>query len=305
VQFHEATTVLLLCLAIAFLELLRPLSAFFCYVKLKCQLSTDIVEKKLTNSKIDSILKKANMDINFLKKLGFSDKNARIYMAILKLGPSSVRTLAEYVDLNRGTTYDALKWLQEQGVVSYYRKDSKQHFVAEDPEHLHHMVTHQRQELEQLDKRLDNIIPELQALHHSGGDRPVAKYFEKKDIVKILEDLLETCEQSEQQEYCIYSTEGMREYLYKDFPTFSDVRVAKGISVRVIAIGKGGELRGLDERRWLESKSKTPTYIIIYPGKTAYVSLDAKEQPIGVVIENPGIYETQKLIFDQLWESLD
>lgn len=244
------------------------------------------------------------MDINFLKKLGFSDKSAKIYLALLKLGPSSVRTLAEYVDLNRGTTYDALKWLQEQGVVNFYKTDSKQHFVAEDPAHLHHMVTHQKEELDQLDTRLDRIIPELQALHHSGGERPVARYFEKKDIPKILEDILQTCEQGEEKEYRIFSAEGMREYLYEGFATFSDARIAKGISVKVIAVGEGGELRGLDERKWLGSKSNTPTYIIMYPGKTAYISLNAKHEPIGVVIENEGLHETQKLIFDRLWESL-
>ena len=92
--------------------------------------------------------------------------------------------------------------------------------------------------------------------------------------------------------------------MYDDFPSFSDVRVAKGINVKVIAIGKGGELRGMDERKWLDLESETPTYIIIYPGKTAYISLNAKKEPVGVVIENDGVYETQKGIFDQLWKTL-
>ena len=70
------------------------------------------------------------MNINYLKKLGFSDKVAKVYLGLLLLGPSSVRTLAEHVEYNRGTTYDALKWLQEEGVVSFFKKDSKQHFVA-------------------------------------------------------------------------------------------------------------------------------------------------------------------------------
>ena len=96
----------------------------------------------------------------------------------------------------------------------------------------------------------------------------------------------------------------LREYLYDSFSTFSDVRVAKGIAVKAIAIGEGGELRGLDERKWLKSNSVSPTYILIYPGKTAYISLNAKQEPIGVVIENQGVFETQKTIFDQLWNTI-
>ena len=252
------------------------------------------------------------MNINLLKKLGFTDKSAKIYLALLRLGPSSVRKLAEECELNRGTTYDALKWLQDSGVVNYYNKDTKQTFVAEDPEKLIRMVREQEEELNKIENKLSKMIPELQALHHKGGERPVARYYSQKEMVKILEDVLENCEQDEEQMYRIYSTEGIREHLYKGFQTFSDVRVSKGISVRVIAIGEGGELRGLDERKWLTPNHKgsgqeqriQPTYIILYPGKTAYISMNAKDELVGVVIENDGVYETQKTVFDSLWSKL-
>lgn len=241
------------------------------------------------------------MDIALFKKLGFSDKSASIYLALLRLGPSSVRSLAVQCGLNRGTTYDALKWLQEAGVVSFYQKETKQFFVAEEPEKLKRLLEMREKELNQADRELVKALPELQALHHSGGERPVAKYVEGKHIAEILEDVLAVCEQSEDPIYRIYSTAGLREYLYKEFPTFSDVRVSKGIAVRAIAIGDGGELRGLDERKWIEAQNETPTYIFIYPGKTAYISLNAKKEPVGVVIENRGVYETQRQIFDALW----
>ncbi len=244
------------------------------------------------------------MDINLLKKLGFSDKSAKVYLVLLSLGPSSVRKLAEKCDLNRGTTYDVLKWLQEKGVVSFYKKDTKQYFVAENPEKLHNLIQKQQEELAKVDTGLDRLVSELQALHDQGGQRPVARYYSKDEMVRILEDVLETSEQSEEKSYRIYSAEGVREYLYQNFPTFSDVRIGKNIGVKVIAIGEGGELRGLDERKWLKSEEDTATYIIIYPGKTAYISLNAKQEPVGVVIENDGVFQTQKIVFDKLWEAL-
>jgi sugar-specific transcriptional regulator TrmB len=244
------------------------------------------------------------MDINLLKKLGFSDKSAQIYFALLQLGPSSVRSLAEYCGLNRGTTYDSLKWLQEAGAVSFYKEETKQQFVAESPERLLRLVENQVHELAEAKKEIDRALPELEALYHRGGDRPVARYVGKGELKEILEDVLETCSEDEEKMYRIYSAEGVREYLYEEFPSFSDARVAKGIRVRVIAIGVGGELRGLDERKWMKAENKTPTYILMYPGKTAYVSLNARHEPVGVVIENAGISETQKIIFDALWKTL-
>jgi len=255
------------------------------------------------------------MNISILKKLGFSDKYAKVYLALLRLGPSSVRSLAAEAELNRGTTYDSLKWLQEKGVVTFYKKDTKQHFVAEPPEKLHTLLREQQEELSRTDQELSQFVTELDALHHSGEARPVARYYGPDELYRILEDILEVTEASEENKYRVYSTEGIRKYLYKDFQTFSDVRVARGIEVKAIAIGDGGELRGLDERKWLDTRDHSraagmdlhhpsPTYIMIYPGKTAYVSLDQNNQPMGVVIENAGISDMQTLVFDQLWQTL-
>lgn len=244
------------------------------------------------------------MDINFLKKLGFSEKESTVYLELLRLGPSPVRKLAQQSELNRGTTYDALKWLQEKGVVTFYNKESKQYFVAENPDKLHELLHHQELEVKDIKRQLESVVPELQALYNKGGDRPVARYFDASELNKILEDVLSTCEADEEKVYRVYSVDGLREYLYKGFPTFSDARIAKGISVKAIAIGEGGALRGLDERKWLKTSAKTPTYIFIYPGKTAYISKNAQGEPVGVVIENPGVYETQKYIFDSLWNLL-
>ncbi len=244
------------------------------------------------------------MQLELLKKLNFSDKMAKVYLALLSLGPSSVRKLAQIVDLNRGTVYDILKELQDRGVISFYKEATKQYFVAENPEKLRDLVHKQEKDLQTVESELDKIIPELKALHDKGDNRPVARYYHKDELNKILEDVLQSCEDSVDKLYYIYSAEGVREYLYKSFQTFSDVRIAKGIKVKVIAIGEGGELRGLDERKWLKKENKTPTYIIIYPGKTAYISLDAKTEPMGVVIENQGVYEIQKNIFEQLWSNL-
>lgn len=244
------------------------------------------------------------MHIDLLKKIGFSDKTATIYMALLSLGPSSVRKLAEHSGLNRGSAYDSLKWLQTEGLVSFYEKDAKQYFVAENPEKIQELVRSRQEELLSVDKQLEKVVSELQALHHKGGERPVARYYERAELKEILEDILLSCENSDEPMYRMYSAAGVREYLYEDFQTFSDVRVAKGISVKVIATGDGGELRGLDERKYLQTTGQKPTCIIIYPGKTAYISLDAKNEPVGVVIENQGVYEMQKTIFDQLWERL-
>lgn len=244
------------------------------------------------------------MHIELIKKLGFSDKAASIYLELLRLGPISVRKLADKLDMNRGTVYDSLKNLQEEGLVNFYERDARKFFVAEDPNRLQDLVERQSLKLKEADNKLRAIIPELKSIYFKGGERPVSRYYSQTEIHFILEDVLSVVERSEEKLYRIYSVAGIREYLYDDFSSFSDERVAKGIKVKAIAIGAGGELRGLDERKWLDLSIDKPTYIIIYFGKTAYISLDAKDEPVGVVIENEGVYKMQKEIFDELWKKI-
>ena len=66
----------------------------------------------------------------------------------------------------------------------------------------------------------------------------------------------------------------------------------------------GGELAGLDERKWLSEEESSPTYILIYSGKVAMVSLDATQNPVGVIVENDGLYQTQRMVFERLWKVL-
>lgn len=244
------------------------------------------------------------MDVNTFKKLGFSEKEAAVYIALLSLGPSSVRILAKKTEINRGSVYDALKWLRDEGLVNLFEKDSRQFFIAEDPGKLHELVQARERELRDVEKGLKEVVAELKSVYDRGGARPVARYYEKGEIRQILEEVLLVCEDSEVMEYRVYSDANIREYLYDGFESFSDARVAKGITVKAIAIGGGGELRGLDERKWLKIKNSAPTYTLIYPGHTAYISLNTAGDLVGVVIENDGVYETQKAIFDELWRTL-
>jgi sugar-specific transcriptional regulator TrmB len=244
------------------------------------------------------------MHTELLKKLGFTDKSVVVYLTLLQRGPSSVRDIADTTQINRGSVYDTLKWLQEEDLVTYYRAETKQQFVAEHPQKLVDLLVLRQSDLGRTEKELRRAIPELTALRNSGAERPIARYYDQSELRAILEDVLTTCSEVGESLYRIYSAAGIREYLYDQFPSYSDARIAKGIRVQVIALGEGGETRGLDERKWLGGTPVTPTYIIIYPGKTAYISLDQHRAPIGVVIENEGIANTQSIIFDTIWNTL-
>lgn len=245
------------------------------------------------------------MDITILKKLGLPDKEIKVYLTLLEYGPISVRSLAELANLNRGTVYDTLKSLQERGMVSYYHQETKQHFVAEDPAKLFKLVQDKEEELKSTKSKIKEIIPELKSLQDKGGSKPTTKFYEGKAGVRfILDDVLSSMREAQGKEYYIYSATNTSDDINNAYPDFTRERIKKKIHVKAISLAKGGKTHGLDERRWLGTNKESATFILIYVGKCTFISRDAKDAPVGVIIENETIYETQKIIFLKLWELL-
>jgi hypothetical protein len=105
--------------------------------------------------------------------------------------------------------------------------------------------------------------------------------------------------------YAVISTKTLREHLYRPFPNFTRQRVRRGIQVRVIAVGEGGDEAELAERKWLPASADTDaSYIAIYPPKVAIITLAQDNYPVVIVIDSAAIASTQQLMFDMLWQLL-
>ncbi len=260
-----------------------------------------------------------NMSIEFiLQKFGLNQKEIEVYLALIELGPSPVRLLASKSGVNRGTTYDILKSLITLGLASYHNKQSHQYFSAEPPSKIVSALEDKLLNTEKLKDEVEAQLPKLQALFERQGGKPAVKLYEGlKGIKSILEDVLETVARSKTREYYVYSSLDLRKDVYKAMPNFSEIRKRKKISVKTISLGKGGQLVGLDERKWIATSPYSPkivgeerggvlkaTYEIIYAGKVAHISLDDAENPVGAVIQNQAIFETQKIIFENLWSKI-
>ncbi len=242
-----------------------------------------------------------------LRKFGLRDKEIKVYLALLSLGPASVRKISQEAEINRGTSYDILKELIKIGLVNYYEKRSHQYFAPEDPAKIINILEEREKETSKTKNELKKIIPDLQLSYSKIGQRPFVKFYEGYLGAKeILKDVLATTSKLASKEYFVYSAGPIRDHLYKSFKNFSEERIKKSVRVKVIAIGKGGELRGKDERKWLDAADENaPNYILIYGNKTAFISIGPTGEPIGTIIEDEATSQMQKIIFKYLWEAID
>ena len=75
-----------------------------------------------------------------LRELGLSENEAKVYLAMLELGPATVLEIAAKALMNRPTVYVQIESLKQRGLVSTQSKGKKQIFIAESPSHLESML---------------------------------------------------------------------------------------------------------------------------------------------------------------------
>lgn len=242
-----------------------------------------------------------------LRVFGLEPRETRIYLALLESGPASIRDIADRAGINRGTTHELLKRMQQKGVVSYFPKGKRRHFSAEPPSRLKELaLNHQSQVSEAMELLEEKVIPQLSHLRPVTGNADVHYYEGDDGIELVLKDILSTVSEQEERSYSVYSAKAIRKHLYRPFPNYTRQRVKLGIDVRVIAIGEGGEEAPLAHRKWIEQKSSADagSYIAIYPPKVALISLSEGDLPTAVVIQSPTIANTHLTIFNTLWNTL-
>ncbi|MBT4494820.1 MAG: TrmB family transcriptional regulator [Gammaproteobacteria bacterium] len=242
-----------------------------------------------------------------LETLGLSNRQTDLYLTLLKLGPSSIRDIATAAGLNRGTTYEELKRLKTQSLVTYFPQGKRRFFCAEPPEVLLRQAKARQQETENAVERLEHeILPDLRQIAPDSSLTRVFHYEGDEGVEYFLRDILNTMSDEPDKTYRVYSSRQIRKYLYRPFPGFTRARVKAGIHVNVIAIGEGGEDAPLSSRKWIDSelKQQSPSYVAVYGTKCAMVSLTGTDYPTVVILDSEGIASAMTISFDTLWQRL-
>jgi predicted transcriptional regulator len=89
-----------------------------------------------------------------LMELGLSINEAKVYVALVRLGANTAGKIANQCKLHRTNVYDALERLQEKGLVSFITQNDTKLFEAADPKSLPKLI-------EERQAKLEAIMPQL------------------------------------------------------------------------------------------------------------------------------------------------
>ncbi len=112
-----------------------------------------------------------------LKNLNLSDKAARVYLALLELGPSTPYKIAKRARLKRPTAYVIAEELVEKGLIIQVTGEKNKLYMARSPEAY-------VEDAEQKLRSVKRALPELMALQRKTSEKPNILYFEGTDGLK-------------------------------------------------------------------------------------------------------------------------
>lgn len=228
-----------------------------------------------------------------LERLNFSVNEARVYLALLQLGPSLAGSVAKEARLDRSSTYNALKMLIERGIVSTVHENKRTTFVPADPK----KIIDYYKEKEEL---AGTIIPKLKELYAFKKEKKNVSLFQGyKGLKTIFQDMLD----SGGKEHYVMGSEGQFSQRMPYYaPLFSRLKQERGIRSKVlIREGRTKMSRGkTTEYREVPSDVVSPATINVYEGKVAIVIWD--EKPEAVLIENARVSETFRNYFKFIWK---
>ncbi len=130
----------------------------------------------------------------FLKQLGFTDREILVYLCVQESGKLSVTDVARITKINRTTVYSVAKELYKKGVIQEDLSATITYYTALPPEDLRTLYKTEERELEAKKVAIEKAILELQVL-------PKSKKYSVPKIRFIDEPLLE-------------------EFLYKQLPVW-------------------------------------------------------------------------------------
>lgn len=124
--------------------------------------------------------------INYLKQLGLTELEAKLYEGLLELGPSSVMELAKYTGIKRITVHFNINNLIEKGLVAQTIQGSRRQITAESPEKLEYLIEQEENKIKKIRSDFSVIMQTISnnLSRTKTGENIQIKYYEGKKALE-------------------------------------------------------------------------------------------------------------------------
>lgn len=238
------------------------------------------------------------MDISLLKELGFTEREIKVYLALLELGSSKAGPIAVKSGLPHTKVYDTLDKLIKKGLVSYVVVSKTRYFEATDPKELVHVLDERK-------RRLSELLRELEAKQVYAKEKQVAIIHEGYNAFKALFNRIADELHARDAYYAFAFKEEYRDaaapLLLRNFhQKLAEKKVVdKAIANIAVKNDVKKAFSGNTNIQLRFLKRTTPLGVIIVNNKV--IQLLWGDRPTAIEVSSKQLYEQYKKFFEELW----
>ena len=108
------------------------------------------------------------MFVQDVERLGLTQKEAKLYLTSLRVGPASMQVLARKAGIDRGTAYHVAQTLGEKGLFAVTEDGKRPLFRATHPRKLFEYVEFRKKTADRQFSAMQEMIDDLESLYELG-----------------------------------------------------------------------------------------------------------------------------------------
>ncbi|HLD34028.1 MAG TPA: helix-turn-helix domain-containing protein [Candidatus Nanoarchaeia archaeon] len=246
------------------------------------------------------------MDISALREAGLTDGEARVYIALLELGPSTTGPIVDKSKVAKSIVYQLLEKLIEKGLASFIIKEKTKYYQAAQPQKILDYIDEREKEIIKNKETIQKLLPELMLKQTLAKHSEAQIYEGFRGIQTVHEKTYLRLKRGE--EYFYLGGSPFQEKKYHLYWQRDHVRRAKaGINCKIlfskgtdnIILKNRNNYKGCDARM-MTNDIVAPAWFLGYKDVTV-IGLQS-ENGLAIEIINQQITDSFKAYFDAFWK---
>ena len=246
------------------------------------------------------------MDIEPLRKLGLTEGEIKVYLALIRLGETTSGPIVEESGVSVSKVYSILDRLAKKGLASHIVKQKTKHFKAADPQRLLVNLREKEADLKEQEVHLKELIPQLELKKDSATTTETAQVFDGlKGIQTARERTLKIMKKNDEM-WIIGIAKTPYDRLTPFFSEYHKRRYKKGIRCNYLyneyarkPFGEKSASYPLSKVRYMPKGLITHAWMEIY-ADTVTIGMN-KGKSFSVVIQNQEVADSFKTYAKLLW----
>ncbi len=260
-------------------------------------------------------MKKPHKIANFLSELGLGEKEAKIYLTLLKNGRATVSQIARDSGVTRTHVYDIAEGMAKAGLLNMIEEHKVRHFEALSHANLVAFIERKREQLARLEKNVMESVTEFEEIKQDTKPPANVQFFSGPDgVLQIYEQINSELKKLNKpfEIVTIFSPEKLESAFPGFFEQKKYIDVPPLMTKRDIVNESETFIKHLSQRAksaskyyykvWPKEMGNFPADTLCWENKIAFI--EPSSYPTGTIIENEAIAKTFKMWFEKMWNNL-